>query len=94
MARSRRLLATIPLALGLALAACSAPSSGGTGVGEPRTVKVNMSDELRYDLESISVAAGETVRFEVTNQGEAAHEFLIGDEAAQAEFAAEMAGDG
>ena len=50
-----------------------------------------MSDELRYDPADISVTAGETVRFVVTNDGATVHEFLIGDEAAQAEFAAEMA---
>ena len=50
-----------------------------------------MSDELRYEPADINVTAGETVRFNVTNDGAAVHEFLIGDEAAQAKFAAEMA---
>ena len=50
-----------------------------------------MSDELRYDPADINVTAGETVRFVVINDGRTVHEFLIGDEAAQAEFAADMA---
>jgi len=84
----------VPTALALAalLAACSAtPPSNGDSDGEPRTIEIHMSDELRYNPADINVAAGETVRFLVTNDGETVHEFLIGDEAAQAEFAAEMA---
>lgn len=45
-----------------------------------------MTDELRFEPEAFTIASGETVRFEVTNDGESDHEFLIGDEAAQAEF--------
>jgi len=88
----RRLLAAA-LPLALLLAACSAPSSGdnGSSAEEPRAVEVRMSDELTFDPEEISVTTGETVRFEVTNDGATVHEFLIGDEAAQAEFAEEMA---
>lgn len=50
-----------------------------------------MTDALRFDPDEISVEAGETVTFQVTNDGELIHEFLIGDEAAQAEFEEEMA---
>ena len=53
-----------------------------------------MTDDLRFEPDVFTVAAGERVRFEVTNRGQSIHEFLIGDEAAQAEFEAEMAGDG
>ena len=89
-----RLSHLFPVALALAalLAACSAtPASDDGSDGEPRTIEIRMSDELRYNPADINVTAGETVRFEVTNDGEVVHEFLIGDEAAQAEFAAEMA---
>jgi len=51
-----------------------------------------MSDEFRFEPEEIGVTAGETVRFDVVNDGQIVHEFLIGDEAAQAEFEQEMAG--
>ena len=78
------------LAVVLVLAACSA----GGGSDELRTIQVLTSDELRFDPTEIAVSAGETVRFEVTNDGQTVHEFLIGDEAAQEEFAAEMAEGG
>lgn len=78
------------LPLVLVLAACSA----GSGSDEPRTIEVLTSDALRFDPTEITVSAGETVRFEVTNDGQTVHEFLIGDEAAQEEFAAEMAEGG
>lgn len=62
--------------------------SGGHGAaapyGEPgskakatRTVEVVMRDNL-YDPETISVKAGETVRFVIKNEGELVHEFQIG----------------
>ena len=74
------------LLFSLLLAACSSSDGvGGTG-DEPRTIAVSMTDELRFEPDAFTVAAGETVRFEVTNDGASAHEFLIGDEAAQAEF--------
>ena len=79
--------------LAVLLAACSAAEDSSSD-GELRTIEIRTSDELRYDPENISVEAGETVRFVVINEGETAHEFLIGDETAQAEFAAEMAAGG
>ena len=62
--------------------------------GEVRTVEVRTTDELRFEPAEISASVGETVRFEVTNDGSTVHEFLIGDEAAQDESAAEMAEGG
>ena len=78
----------------LALAACAPPSDGASADGDVRTIEVGTTDELRFEPTKISVSAGETVRFEVTNDGQTVHEFLIGDEAAQVEFAAEMAEGG
>jgi uncharacterized cupredoxin-like copper-binding protein len=76
------------LAGAVVLAACApAPSDPP----EVREVTVTMTDELRFEPESLTVAAGETVRFVVHNAGATDHEFLIGDEAAQDRFAAEMA---
>jgi uncharacterized cupredoxin-like copper-binding protein len=78
---------------GLVVAAASGLDSGGHGAAvDARTVEVTMTDELRFEPDTITVAPGETVRFVVANTGESVHEFLIGDEAAQAEFSAEMAG--
>lgn len=82
------------LALVLVGAACSPDNLPGSGNDEPRTIEVRTTDELRFEPADISVSAGETVRFEVTNDGQTVHEFLVGDEAAQDEFAVEMAEGG
>lgn len=76
------------LAGALVLAACAPAASDPPAV---REVTVTMTDELRFEPDSVTVAAGETVRFVVHNAGATDHEFLIGDEATQARFAAEMA---
>jgi uncharacterized cupredoxin-like copper-binding protein len=81
---------------GLVVASASGLDTGGHGAddeGDARTVEVTMTDLLAFEPSEITVAPGETVRFVVTNSGESVHEFLIGDEAAQAEFEAEMSGD-
>lgn len=67
------------------------------GMGEPadaseaaRTISVEAFD-MAFDPETISVEPGEVVTFEVTNTGEAVHEFFLGDNAMQEEHAEEMA---
>jgi uncharacterized cupredoxin-like copper-binding protein len=80
---------------GLVVAAASGLDTGGhSAAADPdvRTVEVTMTDELAFEPGEITVTPGETVRFVVSNTGESVHEFLIGDEAAQAEFEAEMSG--
>jgi uncharacterized cupredoxin-like copper-binding protein len=79
---------------GLVVAATSGLDTGGHSADaeDSRTVDVTMTDRLTFEPSEITVAPGETVRFVVTNAGEAVHEFLIGDEAAQAAFEAEMSG--
>jgi uncharacterized cupredoxin-like copper-binding protein len=66
-------------------------------MGEPadaseatRTIAVEAFD-MAFDPEAISVELGEVVTFEVTNTGEAVHEFFLGDSAMQQEHADEMA---
>jgi uncharacterized cupredoxin-like copper-binding protein len=82
-----RVTLALVVAAGL-LGACAAPAGADpTGV---RELEVTMTDELRFEPDAITVAAGETVRFVVHNAGAIDHEFLIGDEAAQDGFAAEM----
>jgi uncharacterized cupredoxin-like copper-binding protein len=83
-------------AFALVLAACAPGGGGGSPTDQaPRTVQVQMTDELRFEPAEFTFRAGETVRFEVTNAGAIVHEFLIGDEAAQEEFEMEMSeGDG
>lgn len=67
---------------------CAAGGEDGSASAEP--IVVRMTDDLRFDPPAVTVRAGETVRFEVTNGGATVHEFLIGDEADQAEYEAEM----
>src|SRR4051794_27081074 len=43
-----------------------------------RTVRVTMSDGMRFVPSEIAVAEGETVRFLVTNEGRIRHEFVLG----------------
>ena len=79
---------------GLVVAAASGLDTGGHGApadADARIIRVRMTDALRFDPETLTVARGETVRFELTNAGAAVHEFLIGDETAQAAFEEEMA---
>lgn len=48
-----------------------------------RTIEVKALDTLRYDPQTFTVKAGETIRFVVTNVGQLKHEFIIGDPAEQ-----------
>jgi uncharacterized cupredoxin-like copper-binding protein len=74
---------------------------GGTPVASPTTpptpatrVEVTLTDAMRIEPATMVVAAGTPVTFVVTNTGVIDHEFFVGDEAAQAEHDAEMAGGG
>jgi uncharacterized cupredoxin-like copper-binding protein len=59
-----------------------------------QTIKVVMLDELAYDPASLVVQEGETVTFEVVNEGQATHEFVLGDKAYQDMHEEEMSGGG
>ena len=54
-----------------------------------RTIEVALED-VYFEPESISVKAGETVRFVLTNNGELVHEFNIGTPQMHAEHQEEM----
>ncbi len=43
-----------------------------------RTVRVDMSDKLRFTPDSLSVKRGETVKFVVKNSGKLMHEMVLG----------------
>lgn len=43
-----------------------------------RTVKVDMSDKMRFTPASLTVGQGETVKFAITNSGKVMHEMVIG----------------
>jgi uncharacterized cupredoxin-like copper-binding protein len=71
--------------------------SAGFLFGEPgklgevnRTLDITMGD-MSFDPTSLEVAAGETIRFVVTNKSELDHDFTLGDIATQTAHRAEMA---
>jgi uncharacterized cupredoxin-like copper-binding protein len=43
-----------------------------------RTIKVDMSDRMRFTPASIDIRQGETIRFIVKNSGKVMHEFVLG----------------
>jgi uncharacterized cupredoxin-like copper-binding protein len=55
-----------------------------------RTVRVTMSDAMRFDPSQLSLKRGETITFIVHNAGKLMHEFVIGSEAALVEHAETM----
>lgn len=99
--RRRRLLAAFAAVGLVALAACGGDDSDDEGglsadettaaeaSGATRTVEVEMADN-EFSPAQVEVAAGETVRFVFTNEGEVTHDAVIGDEAAQMEHEDEM----
>ena len=50
--------------------------------GDPRkvsqTIKVDMSDSMRFSPDTITIKRGETVRFVIHNSGKALHEMVLG----------------
>lgn len=70
------------------LAACSSGSSSTTS--DVRTVEIAARDDLTFEPSTIEVAAGERVRFVVTNEGAMDHEFILGDEATQMAHESQM----
>jgi uncharacterized cupredoxin-like copper-binding protein len=70
----------------------------GSGLGGPaeatdanRSIEVTALDTMTFEPDTLEVAAGETVTFIVTNNGQTAHEFTLGDVALQQEHADAMA---
>jgi copper resistance protein D len=50
-----------------------------------RVVRIEATDEMRFNPDAITVRPGEIVRFDVTNTGKTRHEFVLGDEQEQRE---------
>lgn len=76
----------------------SGHAAGGAVPGEPapaseadREIVIRASDELSFDPATIEVSEGEVVTFVVRNVGDIDHEFVLGDEAYQAEHEEDMA---
>ena len=82
----------IPLTLTLMASVAQAAGQHGGGhgesaIGEPgkaakvtRTVKIEMSDAMRFTPSSIDAKQGETIRFVITNSGKLKHEWVLGTE--------------
>lgn len=58
----------------------SAVGKPGVAVDVSRTVKVSMTDAMRFEPAQVSAKQGETIRFVVTNAGKVKHEFVLGTE--------------
>ena len=94
------------LALALTVAACGQGTGATTNretagtefpFGSPadaanaeRVVDIQTTDALTFEPADITVAAGETVTFRLTNDGAVAHDFTLGDQATQDEHETEM----
>ena len=76
------------------LAACGGGETTGTDES-PRTIEVQTLDEFRFEPSEVTVEAGETIRFVVSNSGELEHEFVLGPEHVQMahEEASKMGGE-
>jgi uncharacterized cupredoxin-like copper-binding protein len=55
-----------------------------------RTIKLSAMD-IKFMPTEVAIQKGETVKFEIVNDGNLAHEFVLGDAAEQAEHDKEMA---
>ena len=95
--KTRTFLIALPGAL-VALSALAAGDHAGgheaDAIGKPgvaakasKTVKVDMTDNMRFSFANIAVKQGETVRFVVSNSGKVKHEMVLGTEAELKEHA-------
>lgn len=80
--------AILALMVGL-VSAAHADQGGHTTI--TRSVKVDMNDSMRFEPSSISVKAGDVIRFVVKNSGKVKHEMVIGDATELKEHAQAMA---
>lgn len=60
------------------LTALSKAGSPATATEELRTIKVTALDSMSFEHEPLIVSVGETVRFEVVNEGAVTHELAVG----------------
>ena len=55
-----------------------------------RVIEIDANDNLTFDASETTVSAGETITFRITNTGNIAHDFTLGDQETQDEHEAEM----
>lgn len=77
----------------------AAPGIGALGFaaapGEAdRKVEVKLTDSMAFEPPTMEFKVGETITFVVENTGKIVHEFVLGDEGAQAKHAEHMQGEG
>lgn len=92
-------VAAVSLVLATILAACTGGGSttsapGASDVPPATTIRIALRDTLQMEPSRVSVPAGQAITFVVTNEGALDHEFFLGDAAAQADHAREMAAMG
>jgi uncharacterized cupredoxin-like copper-binding protein len=91
----RRMTILSIVGLALVLGACGGGDGPeGSGPAGATVVAATLSDDMAIELAESEFQVGETVRFEITNVGTAAHEFYLGDAEAQERHAEEMAEEG
>jgi len=93
-------IAAVAVAAGLLVAGCggggkatvatSALGSPGDPARATRTVEVRAGDDLDFQPDQVQVKAGETITFKVMNVSKLAHDFTLGDDAAQSAHEKEM----
>ena len=93
-------LLTLPgvlLSLSALAAGTHAGGHDGEAIGRPgvasnvtRTIKIDMTDAMRFKASKISVKQGETIRFVVSNSGKLKHEMVLGTQKELKEHAEAM----
>ena len=63
---------------------------GGDPGNVSRTIKIVMSDDMKFSPNQISIKKDETIRFQIVNSGKAMHEMVIGTKKELDEHAAMM----
>jgi uncharacterized cupredoxin-like copper-binding protein len=82
MTMTVRALAALSIFALLLGAACSKDGTlmgaAGDAAAVDEVIEISTTDRLRFDPDSVTVAAGETIEFEVTNGATGEHEFVLG----------------
>lgn len=78
--RQRWISVGAALLLGALLAACGNGDAESDG---EQIVEISAYDDLRFEPDAVTVQAGESVTFVVTNEGQVVHEFVLGPEHVQ-----------
>lgn len=79
----KRILGILAASAALLTTACGGGAATPEGGGDERVIRIEALDSLAFEPDQVSVEAGETVRFVVTNSGEAPHEFILGPDSVQ-----------